>query len=248
MENQTDIAPEESAPDYFDSVFPTPPVVCGKQLLPLSLGLYRMLAHCKVAFVAESEREATPGDLLVGVMICSLGTAKFESVVSHRDFKKSLHKWGQRIGFFEPRCYRWPVVGKVLHKILEPHFAESDFKYLHEQTEVFQRYIVEGSRTPEFWDESPDSKVSAAHWSQSVEVVLRGALGWSEEEIETKPLGKALWDYFKHFENLGLVRLIDAEEAKMLSTPLTPEQAKEAKEQAEKTLAYIRQQQAQANG
>ena len=207
-----------------------------------------MLAHCKVAFVAESEREATPGDLLVGVMICSIGTEKFEKVVSHADFKKSLNKWGQRIGFFEPRCYKWPLIGAMLKKILEPHFAESDFKYLNEQMEAFQKYIVEGSRAPEFWDESPDSKISASHWSHSVEVILRGALGWSDEEINTKPLSKALWDYFKHCENIGLVRLISAEEAKMLSTPLTPEQAKEAQEQAEKTLAYMRQQQAQANG
>jgi len=54
-----------------------------------------------------------------------------------------------------------------------------------------------------------------------------------------------LWDYFKHFENLGLVRLMTKEESAEIATPLTPEQQQEAREKAEKVLAYIRQQQSQ---
>ena len=236
---ETKPAVEESAPDYFESVFPAPPVVCGKQLLPLSLGLYQLMAHFKVAFVAESEREATPGDLLVAVLICSMGPADFGRFAAQPDFGKKIRKWGSKIGFFEPRCYRWPMIGKKLREWLEPAFADTDFKYLTEQMDAFQRYVVEGSRTPEFWDESPDSKISAAHWSQSVEVVLRGQLGWEKEEIESAPLGKALWDYFKHFENLGMVRLIGKEEAAQLSHKLTEQESKEAEEQAAKALAYL---------
>ena len=245
--NTTNAAPMEpekiSGFDYFEQVFPAAPVVCGRQLKPLSLGSYRLMAHFKVAFVSETEREATPGDLLVGVLICSTTVEEFQALAAQPDFQKQIQKWGQKVGFFEPRCYSWPLVGGKLRQWLEPSFADSDFKYLSEQIAIFQKYVVDSSRAPEFWDESPDSKVSAAHWSHSVEVTLRGALNWSEKEIETAPLGKALWDYFKHFENLGLVRLMTKEEAEEIATPLTPEQIQEAREQAEKALAYIRQQQ-----
>ena len=113
----------------------------------------------------------------------------------------------------------------------------------------FQDYIKAGSKAPEFWDESPDSKASAAHWSQSIEVVLRGNLGWTQHEIDEKPLGKALQDYFKFMENSGLVRLMSAEEARELATPLTKEEADEANESARRALAVIRAHQAEvANG
>jgi len=246
MNSAEKLEPEKiSGNDYFEQIFPVAPVVCGRQLRPLSLGGYRMMAHFKVAFVSETEREATPGDLLVGVLICSMSAEEFLAFASQPDFQKQIQKWGRKVGFFEPLCYSWPLIGWKLRQWLEPAFADTDFKYLSEQIEIFQKYVVESSRAPEFWDESPDSKVSAAHWSQSVEVTLRGALNWSEKEIESAPLGKALWDYFKHFENLGLVRLMTKEESAEIATPLTPEQQQEAREKAEKVLAYIRQQQSQ---
>ena len=52
---------------------------------------------------------------------------------------------------------------------------------------------------------------SHTHWSESVEVVLRGQLGWTKDEIEEEPLTKALADYFKHMENQGNVRLMPHE-------------------------------------
>ena len=41
-----------------------------------------------------------------------------------------------------------------------------------------------------------------------MEVILRGELGWSEEEINERPLSKALSDYFKWAENKGQIRLM----------------------------------------
>lgn len=234
--------------DYFDGIFQVPPVVCGLTLKPLSITRYRLMAWRGVAFAADEEREATAGDLLMGVLICSMSVADFKTFAAHPKFKDHVQKWGRKIGFFPPKMFKWPFIGKRLEKFLGDAFAEADFKYLHEQMEVFQKYIMAGSKAPEFWDESPDSKASAAHWSQSIEVVLRGNIGWSQEEIDEEPLSKALQDYFKFMENQGLVRLMSAEESREIATPLTPEQAAEANESARRALEIIQKSREAANG
>ena len=53
---------------------------------------------------------------------------------------------------------------------------------------------------------------SVGHWSQGLEVVLRGELNWTGEEINEEPLSKAFADYFRWAENQGAVRLISPEE------------------------------------
>jgi hypothetical protein len=225
--------------DYFDRVFQIPPVICGRQLKCLSLGRYRLMAWFGVAFTAEQERPATAGDLLMGVLIASMTVKDFEVFVAQPDFKQQVQKWGRRAGFFPPRCFGWPLIGKWLERTFGEPIADADFEELTRQINEFQTYIKESSRSPEYWDENQDGKPSAAHWSESLEVVLSGNLGWSDEAINEQPLGRALALYFKHMENLGLVTLMTKAEADELNTPLTPEQAAEANECARKVKEFF---------
>lgn len=246
MTNEPKIAPLEPDKiagehgDYFAGILPLTPTVCGRVLKPLSIGHYRMMALMNVAFAADEEREALPGDLLMGVLICSMSVDDFMALVAQPDFVDQVKKWGRKIGFFPPKMFGWRIMGRWLEKLCGEVFAEADFKFIAEQSAVFQKYIKDGSTAPEYWDESPDSKASAAHWSQSIEVVLRGNLNWSEQEVKESPLSKALWDYFKYMENQGLVRLMSKAEARELATPLTPEQAAAANESAQRALAAMR--------
>ncbi len=241
--------------EYFGQLFQTPPTLCGLQLKPLSISRYLLMAWRGVAFAAKEERVATAGDLLMGVLICSMTVQDFKAFAAHPKCQKEILKWGRRQGHFQPHFFEldWNWKPRLFdffgfiaplnwcyQKLWPELYAANDANYLIGEIQKFQDYIQSGSKAPEFWDERPDSKASAAHWSQSIEVVLRGNLNWTESEIDEKPLGQALQDYFKFMENQGLVRLMSAEEARDLATPLTKEEADEANESARKALAAIR--------
>jgi hypothetical protein len=216
--------------DYFEQIMPAPPIVCGRQLKCLSVGRYRLMSRFKVAFVSETTKIATAGDLLMGVLICSMSCDEFSEMVGQPDFKQQVQKWGRRMGFFPPRCLSWPILGKFLSQNIGQVIAESDAQYLLEQMQIFQQFIKDGSQSPPYWDESPGDRISGAHWSQSIEAVLREFQGWTKHEIDEEPLTKALWDYFKHMENQGMVRFMTDDERRAQETPLSPEKASAIKE------------------
>ena len=197
---------------YFEDIIPEAPRICGLQLKPLSIGRYRLMARFKVAFVSETETTATAGDLLMGVLICSMECEAFKRFAADKRFKKTLQKWGRRYGFFPPRYFDVPIIGSWLKKRIGDAIDQADAAYLSKQVEAFQKYIKDGSATPDYYDESEAGRVSGAHWSQSIESVLRGEQGWTRQEIDEEPLNKAMWDYFKHMENQGMVSLMTAQE------------------------------------
>src|ERR1039457_6510592 len=61
----------------FSQAIPKPVRILGLQLLPLSLGRYRMLRRFECPFVAEGPAEASMADLLLGLLICSMRCQEF---------------------------------------------------------------------------------------------------------------------------------------------------------------------------
>jgi hypothetical protein len=208
----TDDTAREPHADYFNQLFQAPSVVCGRQLLPLSVGRYRLLKRFNVAFVADDERKANAGDLLIAVVICSMKVEHFIQFASSKTFRKQLGTWSRRFGFLEPtRLSPWRLVRWFIRRCGgDPDL--DDLAYLTGQISIFQRYIMENSQVPHYWDEVESDRTSGAHWSQSIEATLRGEMGWTAAEINEEPLGKAIWDYFKHMENKGFVRLMTPDE------------------------------------
>ncbi len=219
-------APELPDPhsDYFANICPIPPVICGRQMKTLSIGRYRLLKRFKSAFVADGDATATAGDLLVSILICSMELDEFFKMVGSPDFGKQLDRWGRKFGFFPPRYFKFPLVGKLLYKLVGAAKDNADLVYLTGEIGKFQQYIQENSKSPHYWDKSENDRASGAHWSQSVEVVLRGQVGWTKDEIDSEPLNKAIWDFYKHMEQNGLVELMTAEEIADMNAAPTPEQ------------------------
>ena len=217
--------PKNSKPGYLQEIFPVPPVICGRQLKPMSIGRYRTMSRFKVAFVAEGEVTATAGDLLLAVLICSMGVDEFINFTAHKEFGNQIRRWGRRMGFYPPKYLSWPIIGKLLKRIkVDEAIDESDAAYLTGQIKLFEKYVQESSVSPPYFDETPGDRMSGAHWSQSIEVALRGDLGWTRDEINEEPLNKAMWDYFKHMENQGMIRLMTAQEIEMTEQDMTAEQ------------------------
>lgn len=174
--------------------------------MPLSLGHYRLLKRFDVAFVADGPAAPGRGDLILGLLICSMGVDEFIALAQSAEFSKVLHKWGKRacpclwlawIPFFGPLWRRW-----------------FGFDFL-EKVGLFQAYLRQAQEVPAFWVEGDSQSESPGHWSQAAEIVLRAELGWTREEINTEPLSKALDDYIRFMERNGAVQLVSDEELAM---------------------------------
>jgi len=187
---------------YFQAAIPEPFRILGLALRPLSLGHYRLLKRFDCAFVADGEAKAGPGDLILGLLICSMPPGEFLSWLSSPHFYKEVRAWGRGLTPFA-----WlsalPWIGKWYRR----RWGFNVF----EKVALFRRYLEEHSAVPAHWVER-DGGNSGAHWSQAMEVALRGELNWSAEEINEQPLSKAIADYFKWAENQGAIRLMSKEE------------------------------------
>lgn len=207
--------------DYFNQVLPAPPVVCGKALKPLSIGRYRRMRRQNIAFVSDETIEVPAhtlvGDLLKGVLICSLSCEDYDAFIQQADADKQILKWAQHEGFLRERYHDWPIVGQWFAKyIVTPEVAqmrdERAALYLLEQIEIFQEYIAAAQRIPNYSRKENSPARHTLHWSNSIELHLRSEQNWTEQEINEAPLSKALTDYFGYAESHGLIRInTDAE-------------------------------------
>jgi hypothetical protein len=192
---------------YFTAALPEPYQILGLRLKPLSLGRYRLLKRFGCAFVADEEASAGINDLILGLVICSLRVEEFMRRLEDGTLKREVRKWGRKI------CpCAWMGLIPVLGKWWRRKYAFDVF----EKEGLFSAYLRDGSKEPKFWDENKDGGTSGAHWAQSIEVILRSELGWTDEEINEAPLTKALADYFKFAESQGFVRLMSDEELRIL--------------------------------
>lgn len=230
--------------DYFAQILPDPPTVCGLRLKPLSIGRYRLMARFKVAFVAETNRTAAAGDLLIGALIGSMRCDEFKNFAASPGFSAEIQKWGAQAGFFPRRYFSLSFLQKLAENTrFGQKQAEKDAHYLLEQIRVFQNYVNEGAPdvSARFWSEPGDGSATGSHWSQSIEAVLREFQGWTREEIDEEPLTKALWDFYKHLENRGLGRFLSDEEAAELQKELTAEEIAQVKANDEKIREFLKE-------
>lgn len=203
--------------NYFDAAYPEPWQVLGINLKPFSLGHYVKLYRLGCAFVADEVKQATLGDLLLGVAVCSMD--------SHPDpSKDDFWNWLNRE---EPEGWRKFVfkLGRMFGAKL-PTPAELDMARLgrrvgsidfSEKAKVFAEYVEAHSKAPAYWDTSAEgSRTAGGHWSQSIIYTMVSKCGYTPHEAYNVPLSKALADFFKHAESEGCVRLMTQDERKAL--------------------------------
>ena len=157
----------------FEAAMPEPHIILGLRLLPLSLGRYRLLKRFDCPFVSDDKKEigldVLNKELFFALLICGLSVAEFRALI---DAPKRLAKEARRFG---------KAAGKIIKR--DPHFN------LLEHFAAFKRYLEEGSASP--WvvvSRQDNSETSMAHWSSSIEVTLRSKVGWTEPEIDERPL------------------------------------------------------------
>jgi hypothetical protein len=193
----------------FKAAIPEPYQILGLRLLPLSVGRYRLLHRFDCAFVSEEKTTATIGDLIIGVLICSMRCDEFLAFYQSNDFTKEVRKWANRINATPPVFLRnkWVSLSPI-----GKHWRKNHSFNFVEKMQMFKNYIAEAQAVPEYAPTNSSNQRSTAHWSTSVEIVLRSELNWQLEEINETPLTKALSDYFKHLELQGLVTIFTEED------------------------------------
>ncbi len=208
----------ETSQDYFTRCIPEPFRVLGLQLLPLSLGRYRLLKRFECAFVADGEATAEIGDLLLGVIICSMRCDEFIALANSGGLEGEIRNWSKRA------CPH-PLFGVLPFGIGKRWREKHSFNFI-EKIQLFQRYIKDAQVVPPYRELESSNHVSGAHWSHGMEVTLRSEIGWSDEEVCEQPLSKAIADYFKFCENKGAIQLMSADEAAAPSVTdnMTPEE------------------------
>lgn len=200
------------ADDFFCKDIPEPFQILGLKLRSLSIGRYRRMARHGVAFVSEEKTKAGIGDLLLGCIICSMPCKEFDEFVVSPNFTKDISRWQKRISPLSP-IGRIPILGALwLVAMWKSAFeknwrANNSFNFI-EKMALFQNYIDDAQKIPKVIPKNVPHGTSTSHWSHNIEVVLRGELGWTREEIEERPLSNAIADYFKHMENQGLVAIL----------------------------------------
>lgn len=202
--------------DYFRQVLPQPPTVCGLPIKPLSIGRYRRMRRLGVAFVADDPQFPTAGDLLKGVLVCSMTCADYDAFIASPDCGAEIKRWGQRIGLLPPRYLDWPIVGGWINRFVGEEItlrrAVRDANYVIEQIELFQKYIADAQVIPNYTQKENNPSRHSLHWSNTIELHLRCEQNWTSDEIEEAPLSKALTDYFGYAESHGLISILtDAE-------------------------------------
>jgi hypothetical protein len=202
--------------DYFAQVLPQPPVVCGLALKPLSIGRYRRMRRQDVAFVADEEKIGTAGDLLKGVLICSMTCAEYDEFVSSPSCGKEVVRWAQRVGLLPPRYLKWPIIGGWISRIVGEKITYQrslrDAAYVIEQIALFKKYVHDSQLIPNYTQKSNNPSKHSLHWSNSIELHLRSEQGWTSAEIEESPLSKALTDYFGYAESHGMISILSDED------------------------------------
>ena len=193
---------------YFNAAIPEPFRILGLTLKPLSLGRYRLLKRFDVAFVADEATKGGVSDLILGLLICSMRVDEFVTWANSKSFARDVRRWSRSL------C-RFPILGFL--PWYGKRWREKHSFNIVEKMGLFGAYISQHTKVPSYWDETQSDTTSAAHWSQSLDVLLRSELGWTNEEINEEPLSKALSDGFKLAENKGQVRLMTDQELQMIA-------------------------------
>lgn len=201
--------------DYFRQVLPETTGICGRALLPLSIGRYRRMRRQNICYVSDepvTDHSTMAGDLLKAVVICSMTCADYDSFIQTPDAGRQIKKWATKQGFLPPRYVQWPIIGGVLVKLVGKQVAweraQREAAYIIEQIEIFKEYIAEAQRIPNYTMRGNSPGTNPLHWSNNIELHLRAELGWTNEEINEGPLSKALADYFGHAIQCGHIRLL----------------------------------------
>lgn len=182
---------------YTRACVPDTPTILGVKLRPFSLGHYFLFNRYDCGYVKSKEEDGGIIDLFLGVAICSRTYEDFlEFANDEKSFNEYMKVWGE----------------EITRRIKE----DKEFNFVHKMMD-FQDYMRNAIVIPKFFYNKNDGKESGAHWSVSLLNALVSECGYTQSEALNAPLSKALFDYYKHLENNGVISLMGDDELQLLA-------------------------------
>lgn len=194
--------------DFFSRDIPEQYQILGLKLLPLSIGRYRRMARYGIGFVSESKSNANGQDLLLGVLICSMSCKAWDALALTDKTPKIISSWMKQVNAAPPFYLRGRVGRSIARTWVGKRWREKHSFNLLEKCRLFKEYIEDAQQFPKYILHKNSDRTSVSHWSHNIEVILRGELGWTRDEIEERALSNAIADYFKHMENNGILTIL----------------------------------------
>jgi hypothetical protein len=175
--------------DIASAVVPEPFRILGLNLRPFSLGHYYLMRRFNVAFASDNEATVTHGDLVLGVLICSMTHAEFNALLAAGEIEKQVLKWARKVK-------SWEYADKL---------------------ELFKGYLKQAMPEIPYWQNDGESEEgSGAHWSYWLRSVAISKLGYTPDSILDAPLAQVIFDYFKWAESEGALTIMSEEDLKLV--------------------------------
>lgn len=182
---------------YAKNCIPTKWTILGLTLKSLSLGHYILMRRLGCRYASDENTEVDIGDLILGVLICSMSYEEFLEFMDDKNFTKEIAKWGKH-------CKK---------KIKK----DKNFN-LFEKFVMFRKYLNEGIETPLYWEgENAQGKSSGCHWALNLHNVLVGELGFTNTETLNMPLTLAFSHFFRYLESNGVIELMKDDEENLVA-------------------------------
>ena len=200
--------------DYFSSTYPEPWQILGLKLRPFSFGHYFKLQRLGCAFVSDKSETATLGDLLLGVLVCTLPSDPDAAADPFWAWLNREHGgWRYRLYVWLAKLLRKPPLSPAEWDVfrLGQQIGPFDFG---EKVRLFADYIKHHSEAPLYFEEPrpQSSKRSGAHWAHAIVHTVAAKCGYTLDQAYNAPMAQVLADYFRYAETEGAVRLMTPDE------------------------------------
>jgi hypothetical protein len=183
---------------YLQQVIPDPFTILGLELRPLSIG--RLLLLHRFGLLASGHLKDFP-DLVLAVMICSRPVSEVSAFLRSRRLPLAMWLWRKRVG-------------------RNPERMATAFG-------LFQRYAKRPQIGVNTHDNEPEG-APGAPWLQHLRVELLSKCHWTIGDIEERPYGEAVWDYYTYWENLGKLDIDEGERLEELAAVVGEANARHA--------------------
>jgi len=202
--------------DYFAASYPEPWQILGLKLRPFSFGHYFKLHRLGCAFVSDKQETATLGDLLLGVLVCSLPSDPDPTKDPFWNWlTKERSGLGYRLHCFAAKLFRKEPLSPAEYEVFRLGRRIGCFD-LPEKARLFSEYIDQHTKSPPYWEENTSEKKSGAHWAHAIIGTVVSKCGYTLDQAYNAPLHKVLADYFRYAESEGAIRLMTQEEIEIL--------------------------------
>lgn len=185
--------------DLLKAAVPDPVTCLGIRLRPLSLGSLLLLFRFENKFASADPSAAVLlplGDLLQGVIVCSLPWDEAQAALASPDLRQDLAKWHRKLcGYPWQRSKR-----KGYHKRVNAAKI------------LFANYIAEGSKYPCSKAECQPAKEIGSPWPMLTLTCLMDDLNMDFQRAINIPLAFARWMVASNGERKGLLEICERSE------------------------------------